>query len=79
MSVGGCSMVHMAAVLAFTKDDLKGAAGAKSFERGLDYVHDVEDLEVASAQVTAWVYGSSKYRVRLAFGDEELSGSCTCP
>jgi uncharacterized Zn finger protein len=79
MSVGGCSMMHMAPVLAFTKDDLKAAAGAKSFERGLDYVRDVEDLEVASTQVTAWVYGSSKYRVCLTFGDEELSGSCTCP
>jgi uncharacterized Zn finger protein len=72
-------MVGMASVLAFTKDDLKGAAGAKSFERGLDYVSDVEDLDVASTQITAHVYGSSRYRVCLTFGDEELSGSCTCP
>jgi uncharacterized Zn finger protein len=79
MSVGGCSMIGMASVLAFTKDDLKGAAGDKSFERGLDYVSDVEDLDVASTQITAHVHGNSKYRVRLAFGDEELSGSCTCP
>jgi uncharacterized Zn finger protein len=79
MSAGGCSMVHMARLLTFTKDDLKGAAGARSFERGLDYLRDVEDLDVASTQITACVYGSSKYRVRLAFGDEVLSGSCTCP
>lgn len=72
-------MVRMAQVLAFTKDDLKGAAGAKSFERGLDYLRDVEGLDVASTHVTAYVYGNSKYRVRLAFGDEGLSGSCTCP
>src|SRR5580704_11986582 len=79
MSAAGCSMVHMARLLTFTKDDLKGAAGARSFERGLDYLRDVEDLDVASTQITACVYGSSKYRVRLAFGDEVLSGSCTCP
>ena len=79
MSVGGCSMVHMAPVLAFTKDDLKGAAGARSFERGLDYLRDVEDLDVTSTQITACVYGTSKYRVCLAFDDEGLSGSCTCP
>jgi uncharacterized Zn finger protein len=77
--VAGCSMVGMASVLAFTKDDLKGAAGAKSFERGLDYISDVEDLEVASTQITANVYGTSRYQVCLTFGDEELSGSCTCP
>ena len=79
MSAAGCSMVHMARVLTFTKDDLKGAAGARSYERGLDYLRDVEDLDVASTQITACVYGSSKYRVCLAFGDEVLSGSCTCP
>ena len=79
MSAAGCSMVYMARVLTFTKDDLKGAAGARSFERGLDYLRDVEDLDVASTQITACVYGSSKYRVCLAFGDEVLSGSCTCP
>jgi uncharacterized Zn finger protein len=72
-------MVDMARVLTFTKDDLKGAAGARSFERGLDYLRDVEDLDVASTQITACVYGSSKYRACLAFGDGVLSGSCTCP
>jgi uncharacterized Zn finger protein len=72
-------MDRMALVPAFTKDDLKSAAGAKSFERGLDYLRDVEDLEVAGTQITACVYGSSTYRVRLTFGDEELNGSCTCP
>ena len=72
-------MAGMTSVLAFTKDDLEGAAGAKSFERGLDYVSDVEDLDVASTQITAHVYGNSKYRVRLTFADEQLNGSCTCP
>lgn len=72
-------MVRMTPVLAFTKDDLKEAAGDRSFERGLDYLREVEDLDVASTQITASVYGSSKYRVRLGFGDEELIGSCTCP
>ena len=64
---------------AFTEADIRLAAGARSFERGVDYVDEVADLEIASTQITATVYGSSEYRVCLTFGDEGLDGDCTCP
>jgi uncharacterized Zn finger protein len=69
----------MAVFAAFTAADIKLAAGARVFERGLDYLGEVEDLKIASTRITASVYGSSKYQVRLAFGAEGLSGDCTCP
>jgi uncharacterized Zn finger protein len=72
-------MVHMASSPAFTEADIKRAAGDKSFERGLDYVDAVEDLEIGDAEIAASVYGNSEYRVCLAFGDERLTGDCTCP
>jgi uncharacterized Zn finger protein len=72
-------MVDMTVLLPFTAADIKGAAGPRSFERGLDYLHEVEDLEVTETQITATVFGSHDYRVRLAFGDGELSADCTCP
>jgi uncharacterized Zn finger protein len=79
MSVPGCSMVVMAIATAFTEADLKGAADARSFDRGLGYVDEVEDLEVSDTEITASVYGTSRYRVSLIFGDEGLNGDCTCP
>jgi uncharacterized Zn finger protein len=72
-------MVRMAVNLAFTEADIKRVAGDKSFERGLDYLHAVADLEIAGAEITASVYGNTEYRVCLAFGDERLTGDCTCP
>jgi uncharacterized Zn finger protein len=71
-------MVRMAASPAFTEADIKRVAGDKSFERGLDYLDAVEDLEIG-AEITASVYGNSEYRVCLAFGDEGLTADCTCP
>jgi uncharacterized Zn finger protein len=71
--------VRMAASPGFTEADLKLAAGAKSFERGLDYVDSVSALEVTSTQVTAVVYGSSPYGVCLTFGGGGLGAACTCP
>jgi uncharacterized Zn finger protein len=64
---------------AFTEADIRLAAGTGSFERGLHYLDEVEDLEIARTRISASVYGSSKYGVRLAFGAEGLSGDCTCP
>jgi uncharacterized Zn finger protein len=64
---------------AFTEADIKLAAGDKSFKRGLDYVHDVEDLEIAGAEITASVLGSGRYRVCLRSGEAGLRGECTCP
>ena len=72
-------MVHMASSPAFTEADIKRVAGDKSFERGLDYLDAVEDLEIDGAEITASVYGNTEYRVCLAFGDELLTGDCTCP
>jgi len=63
----------------FTKADLELAAGARSYERGLGYLHAVADLEVTHTGITATVYGSSEYRVRLASGGGGISGACTCP
>ena len=72
-------MVDMTAVLPFTEADVKDAADPRSFQRGLDYLHSVDDLEVSETQITATVFGTHEYRVRLAFGDEAITGDCTCP
>jgi SWIM zinc finger len=69
----------MTVSLAFTEADVKLAAGAKSFERGLDYLHHIEDVEIAGAEITASVRGSRRYRVCLRPGDAGLRGECTCP
>jgi uncharacterized Zn finger protein len=70
---------RMAVSLAFTEADIRRAAGGKSFKRGLDYVRDVEHLEIAATQVTATVRGSDQYRVCLSAGHAGLRGECTCP
>lgn len=72
-------MVGMPVSLPFTEADIKLAAGARSFERGLDYLGAVEDLEISDTEVTAQVSGRSEYTVCLIFGDLRLSGDCTCP
>jgi uncharacterized Zn finger protein len=70
---------RMTVSLGFTEADIKVAAGDKSFKRGLDYVEDVEDLEIAGTQITASVWGSGEYRVCLSAGEAGLRGECTCP
>jgi uncharacterized Zn finger protein len=72
-------MVDMTVVLPFTEADIKGAADPRSFERGLEYLHAVDDLEVTETRITATVSGNHEYRVCLAFGDGELSADCSCP
>ena len=69
----------MAVFAAFTEADIKRAAGARAYERGLDYLDEVEGLEMTGTQITASVYGSSKYQVRLRSGSGGLTGDCTCP
>ena len=69
----------MAVALAFTEADIRQAAGPRSFERGLGYLGEVEDLEIGSTEITATVYGNSKYRVAVDFSDDRLRGDCTCP
>jgi uncharacterized Zn finger protein len=72
-------MVDMTAVLPFTEADVKGAADPRSFARGLDYLHAVDDLAVTEIQITATVFGNREYRVRLTFGEPAIGGDCTCP
>jgi uncharacterized Zn finger protein len=72
-------MVRMAVSPAFTEADIKRAAGDRSFARGREYLDSVEDLEIGSLEITASVYGNSEYRVSLAFGEDRLTGDCTCP
>jgi uncharacterized Zn finger protein len=72
-------MVGMVPSLPFTEADIKLAAGARSFERRLEYLHLVENLEIADTQATASVYGNSTYGVCLIFGHGGLTGACTCP
>ena len=72
-------MVGMPGSLPFTEADIELAAGARSFQRGLEYLNAVADLEISDTEVIARVYGSSDYGVCLVFGDQGLSGACTCP
>jgi uncharacterized Zn finger protein len=72
-------MVRMAVSPAFTKADIKHAAGDRSFARGSEYLDSVDELEIGSAEIIARVHGNGEYRVSLALGDEGLIGDCTCP
>ena len=72
-------MVRVAATLAFTKADIRRVADPKSFERGLDYLDAVTDLRIDTEEITAAVYGTSRYRVSLVFGSGPLTGACSCP
>ena len=74
----------MALLLPFAEVDLKAAAGPRSYDRGLDYVSQVKDLEFDGAEVTATVYGSDVYEVCLIVdnrrsGNVVLIGDCSCP
>jgi uncharacterized Zn finger protein len=72
-------MVGMPVSLPFTEADVRLAAGARSFERGQEYLDAVEDLKISDREVTASVYGNSEYTVCLIIADQRLSGGCTCP
>jgi uncharacterized Zn finger protein len=74
----------MALLLPFTEADLKVAAGPRSFDRGLDYLSQVRDLDFDGAEITATVYGSDTYEVCLTVGTGRsdnvvLIGDCSCP
>ena len=76
-------MVRMA-LLPFTKVDLKMAAGPRSYDRGLDYLSQVKDLDFDGPEITATVYGSDAYEVCLIVGTGRsgnivLAGDCSCP
>src|ERR1700683_1294687 len=69
----------MAVFAAFTEADIERLAGARAYERGLDYLDEIEGLGMTGTQDTASVYGGSKSQVRLRFGAGGLAGDCTCP
>jgi uncharacterized Zn finger protein len=74
----------MALLLPFTEVDLKVAAGPRSYDRGLDYLSQVKDLDFDGAEITATVYGSDAYEVCLIVdtgrsGNIMLVGDCSCP
>src|ERR1700759_5278562 len=65
--------------LAFTEADLRRAAGAQSYDRGLGYVDAVADLEVGADELSATVHGTRTYAVVLARHEGDLVGGCSCP
>lgn len=68
----------MVAAVGFTEADIQRVAGSRSFERGMDYVDAVADLEISESRVIATVYGTHRYGVTLT-GGGQLTGTCTCP
>ena len=72
-------MVFDALVAAFTKADVRALAGDKSFERGIEYIRAVSDLEMDGDVVYAVVQGTDRYEVELYVGTRGLSGTCDCP
>ena len=65
--------------LAFTEDELLQAAGPRSFERGLEYVEAVEELELEGAEINAIVTGTYEYDVTIWRDRGALGGQCSCP
>jgi uncharacterized Zn finger protein len=63
----------------FTKDDLLRSAGARSYERGIEYVDAVGSLNDLPDGVAATVHGGEPYDVRLFDRDGALDGACSCP
>jgi uncharacterized Zn finger protein len=72
-------MADMSATPGFTRADLDRLAEGKSFQRGIGYVGMVDDLDVTASQIRATVYGTHDYAVSLTWGDQGLSGTCSCP
>jgi uncharacterized Zn finger protein len=74
----------MALLLPFTEVDLEVAAGPRSYDRGLDYLSQVKDLDFDGPKITATVYGSDPYEVCLTVGTGQsgnitVVGDCSCP
>jgi uncharacterized Zn finger protein len=72
-------MSVMATVLVFTEETIETAADYLSFERGREYLDQVDDLLITSTEVTAMVYGTNPYDVSLTARNRRLSGQCSCP
>ena len=72
-------MADMSFIAELTRADVQRAAGRKSFDRALDYLGEVADLEITPAEITATVRGGREYDVRLRPGAHGLAGTCSCP
>jgi uncharacterized Zn finger protein len=64
-----------------TRESLRRLAGARSFERGEEYLATgaVGSLHWDEPSIRAGVQGTERYRVRLELAGGGLAGSCTCP
>ncbi|MYT23046.1 hypothetical protein GTW69_22620 [Streptomyces sp. SID7760] len=69
----------MSNTLGFGRDDLRRLAGARSFERGLEYLSCVSALEIGERTITATVDGTDVYGVELTEHENGLTGWCDCP
>lgn len=68
-------------VIKMDTNTLRRLAGPRSFERGEAYFEDgrVGSLVEDKGKITAFVHGSSKYRVKLWNEDGNLEYECSCP
>ena len=63
----------------FSDADLRRLAGDRSYARAASYLDTVSAVEELPDGVTAVVYGSEPYRVRLSGRGGRLVGDCDCP
>lgn len=68
----------MGAMASLTRETLRGLAGRKSFDRGLDYLGRVSGLHRQGDEVRATVSGTRRYRVELRTG-RRFTWDCACP
>lgn len=67
------------AMVWFTEDDLRAAAGEGSFRRGREYVDAVGDLRPTALGVRASVRGKDVYEVWLGRENDAVVAECACP
>jgi uncharacterized Zn finger protein len=63
----------------FSKKDLERLAGPRAYQRGVASVPAVDALGTSGAEITATVYGSEPWQVRLDRRPAGLDYSCDCP
>jgi uncharacterized Zn finger protein len=63
----------------FSKKDLERLAGPRAYSRGIASVPAVDALSTSGAEITATVYGSEPWQVRLDRRPAGLDGTCDCP
>lgn len=82
-AVAACKISAMRSLTQLLSEpNLRRLAGARSYERGLDYAAAGQVARLARSEegVEASVQGTNRYRVELWVGDDgELVGSCSCP